>query len=139
MPPWISSLRVSDGRLADDAESSVSVDTPMEPESDSAPVQSTSPRDTPLPIEGKMLSILRARPEANETVVLAFRRKEAELIALCATLSLVESMQLARRLERANTGDELATAFSRLVVERRQRVIGFLNNARRRTALAGRK
>jgi hypothetical protein len=93
----------------------------------------------PLSIEGRMLSILRARPEPNETVLLAFRRKEAELIALCATLSPVESLQLMQRLERSNSADELATAFSRLVVERRQRVIGFLNNARRRAAVAGRK
>jgi hypothetical protein len=88
-------------------------------------------------VEDKLIAILSAPSLQGETAVIAFRRKEAELLAVCATLSPIESMQLARRLERAKEGDAVAAAFGRLIVERRQRIIRFLNDARRRVAVAG--
>lgn len=90
-------------------------------------------------VDELMLEILRSPAAPTETVEIAFRRKEAEMLALCAQLSPIESMQLAKRLERGKPGDELAAAFGRLIVDRRQRVLRFLGDARRRAALAGRK
>ena len=90
-------------------------------------------------IDEALLEILRSPALIGETVELAFRRKEAEMLALCNTLSPIESMQLVRRLEHPKAGDVLATEFSRLISERWQRIVRFLGDARRRAALAGRK
>ena len=100
------------------------------------------PAPAPAPSSGideALLEILRSPALIGETVEIAFRRKEAEMIALCNTLSPVESMQLVRRLEHPKAGDTLAAEFSRMISERRQRILRFLGDARRRAALAGRK
>jgi hypothetical protein len=63
-------------------------------------------------------------------------RKEHEVRALFAALPVLEAMELHRRLRIARAGDAVVAAFARLVVERRQRLLAFLGEARRRAALA---
>jgi len=63
-------------------------------------------------------------------------RKEARLRELFAALPVLEAMELHRRLRIARADDAVAVAFGRLVFERRQRLLTFLGEARRRTALA---
>lgn len=62
-------------------------------------------------------------------------RKEHELRALFAALPVLEAMELHRRLRVARADDAVVAAFGRLVVERRQRLLAFLGDARRREAI----
>jgi hypothetical protein len=86
--------------------------------------------------ERAMLAILASQPRAGETIALAFQRREAELRAVIAKLSAIESLALHRRLSSPcpHEGDELATQFSRLSPDRRTRLLVFVADARRREA-----
>ena len=64
-----------------------------------------------------------------------FKQKEHDLGALFARLSVPESRALHKRLCNPATDDRLAHAFSRLVTERRGRLLTFLADARRREAI----
>lgn len=61
-------------------------------------------------------------------------RKERELMALFDALTPVQALAVRRRLAAASSDDALATAFGRLVIERRGRLIAFLDDTRRRHA-----
>jgi hypothetical protein len=63
-------------------------------------------------------------------------KKEQALMALFAAMSVLEAMELQRRLRVGRADDAVAVAFGRLVVERRQRLLAFLGDARRRAAIA---
>lgn len=65
-----------------------------------------------------------------------FRRKEHALGAIFASLSITDAWQLHRRLTVSSPLDPIATRFGRLVADRRARLINFLGDARRRSALA---
>ena len=84
------------------------------------------------------MTILEAPLLPGETAYVGFARKENELRAALATLSVLESRALHARLSNPRSGDALATAFSRLTADRRARLVHFLADARRREALAGR-
>lgn len=62
--------------------------------------------------------------------------KEREIGELLGRLSVLEARALHKRLTCRVAGDEVVVAFDRLVVERRARLITFLEDARRREALA---
>ena len=64
-----------------------------------------------------------------------FRRKEHDLGALFARLTVLECRVLHKRLSNPAPDDQLASAFSRLVLERRGRLLMYLADARRREAL----
>lgn len=89
----------------------------------------------PVALESQILERLESRPESHETVELAFRRKERDLVALFEQLTLPDARELSRRLSRQLAGDQVAVAFSRLIGERRARLLAFLANAPRREAL----
>lgn len=63
-------------------------------------------------------------------------KKEQALMALFVAMPVLEAMELQRRLRVGRADDAVAAAFGRLVVERRQRLLAFLGDARRRAALA---
>ena len=79
--------------------------------------------------------ILARGQAVGDTIAEHYRRKEHELGAVFATLSIAESRALHRRLAIAATGDELAAAFLRLTADRRVRLLAFLADVRRRAAV----
>ena len=83
-----------------------------------------------------LLAIFDVPVQPGETIELAYRRKEHDLIEAFARLSIRESMDLHRRLCNPRPDDRVAELFSRLVVQRRVRLLTFLIDARRRAALA---
>jgi len=85
-----------------------------------------------------LIAILEAPLHAGETVALGFARKEAELRHVLASLSIFESRALKTRLSCPKDGDPLPKAFMRLTAERRERLINFIADARRRESLASR-
>lgn len=101
-----------------------------------APIASSDPCGSVL--DQLLVAILSAPTRDAETVEETFRRKEAEIIAACASLSVEDAYALRRRLATPQSGDRLSHQFARLVVERRTRIINYLADARRRAALAGR-
>jgi hypothetical protein len=90
---------------------------------------------TAVALEGEILAILDARPAAGERLEVAFRRKEHELKQVLARLSIADARALHRRLVLSLPGDPIASRVGRLVVERRERLLHFLADARRREAL----
>lgn len=86
--------------------------------------------------EAELTAILDAPPDPGETASLCFLRKERELIAILATLTIYEAHYLRGRLANPHPDDVLATKFSRLTLERRTRIIGFVADTRRRHAIA---
>jgi hypothetical protein len=86
-------------------------------------------------VDVALIAILEAPLHAGETVALGFARKEAELRHVLATLSIVESRAMQLRLSRPKDGDPLTKAFLRLTGERRERLLNFIADARRREAL----
>jgi len=87
-------------------------------------------------IERELLYVLDAKPAPGEQLELAFRRKEGELRALFAGASLDDARELLRRLTLSLADDPIALRFSRLVADRRARLLAFLGDARRRHVLA---
>jgi hypothetical protein len=85
----------------------------------------------------ELIAILERPFAAGETAEAGARRKEHDLGAVFATLSVVDSWHLHQRLRRAAPGDRLSAAFGRLVVQRRDRLLAFLGDARRRQVIAG--
>lgn len=83
--------------------------------------------------ESEILAVLTAPIEGSAQA--GFARKEEALRAELAQLSVVESRALTKRLNTAHDGDAIAAAFKRLRTDRRQRIIDFLDGARRREAL----
>jgi len=87
---------------------------------------------TPVPLETEILAVLDAPQRDHETLDAAFRRKEHELGAVFAQLTPGDSLALERRLNLSLAGDPIAARFSRLVAARRNRLVGFLSEMRRR-------
>jgi hypothetical protein len=83
-----------------------------------------------------LLGILAAPLELGETAQLGYLRKECELRAAFAALPVSTARALHARLASPRAGDTLAAKFSGLVVERKQRLLVFLADARRREAFA---
>jgi hypothetical protein len=86
-------------------------------------------------LEDEILSVLGAAPEPGERIEVAFRRKEHDLMFLFARLGVLDAMELHRRLSLGLADDLIATQFTRLIAERRGRLLEFLAGARRREAL----
>jgi len=83
-----------------------------------------------------LIAILDAPLRQDETARTGFARKERELAAAFASLPVVDQLALAKRLAMPCTGDRLAEKFGRLTWDRRARLVQFLQDARRRAALA---
>lgn len=88
-------------------------------------------------LESEIMHVLECASEPGERFEMAFRRKEQELMAAFAQLSVVDAMELHRRLSLCVDDDGIAARFCRLISERRARLLAFLACARRREALRG--
>jgi len=86
--------------------------------------------------DARLLAILDSPLAPGETFATGFSRKEAELGNAFAQLTILEARALHARLSINKPGDALADKFSRLTVDRRNRLLTFLAGARRREALA---
>ena len=86
--------------------------------------------------ETRMTKTLETRGLANETVSATYQRIEQELGTQFASLTVLQARELHRRLSTPRADDALATAFHRMVAERKGRLLAFLADARRREALA---
>lgn len=86
--------------------------------------------------DAALVAILDAPLHEGEPAQLGFFRKEAELRAAFAALPVLAARALHARLANPRTNDVLATKFARLVAERRNRLLAFLADARRREAIA---
>ena len=111
---------------------------PSEVEQPPTPVEVTPPKPIPTACD-PLLAILDAPLHAGETVAAGFARKERELGAAFAKLTVLAAYALRKRLANPLRDDVLAEKFARLTVERRNRLLQFLADARRRAALAGGK
>ena len=89
--------------------------------------------------DSALTAILLAPLEPGETAYAGFARKEAELRTALAKLTVLESRALHARLSNPKSGDELVAAFMRITADRRERLINFLADARRRAALGARR
>lgn len=89
-------------------------------------------------VDDALLAILDRPLHAGETVAVGYARKEAEVGAVFAKLGVAEARALHLRLTMGAANDALATKFARLTVERRNRLLVFLADARRREAMRGR-
>ena len=78
-----------------------------------------------------LIAILESERRPGESHAGSFRRKEHELGAKLATQTPAASLMLERRLVMPAKDDALAQRFSRLVGERRTRLLGVLAHARR--------
>ncbi len=101
-------------------------------EPDAEPHPAASALDT---YDQNILAVLDGPAAAGESADALYRRKEHELGALFATLPASDAVALAKRLSTVEPGDVLSARFSRLVAERRQRLIDFLGDAKRREAI----
>lgn len=81
--------------------------------------------------QATILAILRASAEPDESAHLAGERRERELKTAFTGLTPADALALRKRLEANREGDELAVAFRRLNVERRDRLLAFLADPRR--------
>jgi hypothetical protein len=92
----------------------------------------------PLPgeLEHRLLEILEATPSPGCGAHTAFRLKEDQLTALFAGLAVADAHALQRRFTVSASDDRAAAQFSRLTRERRDRLVAFLADTRRRQARA---
>lgn len=90
------------------------------------------------PHDAALIAILEAPLRAGETALVGFARKEYELAAAFAQLPVVDAHLVRARLANPREGDELAARFHWLVAPRRDRLLAFLADARRRAAVAAR-
>jgi len=97
------------------------------------------PPEPPRVPDAELLSILEAPPAYTDTIEYAFFAKERALRDVFAALSVDAARVLHARLSSPRAGDEVATAFARMVPERRTRLLAFLAEARRRAAIAASK
>jgi len=82
--------------------------------------------------DARLLAILEA--PMREPTQAGFARKERELGEAFAALPVFDQRALQARLSVVRPGDVLAEKFNRLTHERRQRLLNFLGDARRRAA-----
>jgi hypothetical protein len=86
----------------------------------------------PVALETEILAALDAPKQDGETLDTAFRRKEHEIGAVFARLTPADSLALERRLNLSLAGDPIAARFAHLVAARRNRLVSFLSEIRRR-------
>jgi len=104
------------------------------------PAPRTIPEATvPASVEQRILAALADAPRFGETIDAAFKRKEHALRDAFGSLHPLEARALHKRLVAVKRGDELAAAFSRLAVDRRTRLFGYLEDTRRRQAVVAAK
>lgn len=84
-----------------------------------------------IPIEAALIATIERPLHPTELHRVGNDRKERELAALLETLTPVQSLALSTRLSAGIASDPLVIAFGRLIVERRNRLVAFLERRRR--------
>ncbi len=84
-----------------------------------------------LPIEAQLIAAIEQPLRSGEMHRVGNDRKEREIATLLDTLTPVQSLALCTRLAAGTASDPLVIAFGRLLVERRNRLITFLERRRR--------
>jgi hypothetical protein len=84
--------------------------------------------------EREVLVVLEGPLAIGETAATGFKRIEQELGDLFATLTVLDSRELHRRLSSPALDDAIAIRFGRMVIDRRHRLLAFLADAPRREA-----
>lgn len=79
----------------------------------------------------RLRELLHAPAQDDESAHDAGERRERELKALFASLAPTDALAIRKRLQANKPDDELATAFRRLTIERRDRLLAFLADPRR--------
>lgn len=105
------------------------------PGSAKVPTLATAQVPTPpvaSPTDTAITTILASASPYGESVATIYARKERELAALFAALSVPEAQQLHVRLSTPAAGDVVAAQFERLVADRRVRLLSVLASASRR-------
>lgn len=87
--------------------------------------------------DADLIAILDAPLAVGETAAAGFARKELEIRAALASRSVLAAHTLHKRLANPKPDDVLAQKFTRLTIDRRTRLLAFLQDARRRAALTG--
>lgn len=87
-------------------------------------------------LDHRLVQILEAAPAWNQTVDAAFRNKERALLEVFASLSCADATRLYHRLASPRAGDPVSSWLTRLVPERRARLLAYLAEAPRRAAVA---
>ncbi|MEP6864986.1 MAG: hypothetical protein ABJE66_30480, partial [Deltaproteobacteria bacterium] len=87
---------------------------------------------TPISLETEIIAVLDAPKQDSETFDAAFRRKEHEIDAVLSRMTPADSLALERRLALSLPGDPIAARFSGLVAVRRNRLVSFISEMRRR-------
>ena len=102
----------------------------------SPPTVAIRPAFAPRPdtVDARLIAILDAPLAPGETAMVGYARKERELGAVFAAMSVFEARAMGARLANPKAGDELANKFARLTVARRTRLLVFLADARHRAA-----
>jgi len=90
-------------------------------------------------IEREWVVILTQAPRPGESHHEAGHRREREAAALLMQLSAADAHELHRRLRLDRKDDPIVAAFSRVLVDRRQRLCAVLDRGRRTLAIASRK
>lgn len=103
-----------------------------QPASDSRLATPPSPA---LPID-EVIAIVLEPVRPHETHQIAHDRKEAALVTVFRELAVPQAIAMHRRLANPRGDDALASAFMRLIVDRRTRLLAFLADARRRAAVS---
>ncbi len=109
------------------------------------PNPSVPPTDVPFKIswsplsaelETAIVTVLRSPAPAGVSAHTAFHDKEHALGTIFASLPVCDAMALHRRLTIPAADDPVVKDFARLTRDRRDRLVRFLGDARRRAALA---
>jgi hypothetical protein len=137
-PASLSILRPVDDAIADHAHTTPCVQVvpaaaPLAIRKPASPVAPCS--SIPQESERALFAILECGAQLGETIDAHNRRKERELGALFATLSVLQARALHKRLSSPAADDPIATRFARMIAERRHRLLVFLADARRREAI----
>ena len=86
-------------------------------------------------LETQIIAILEEPAKPGELASDAFQHKEDALWDLFTTVPAVAAYELHRRLTIAHPDDDLSNRFQRMVVDRRNRLLEYLGDPRRRAAL----
>ncbi len=95
----------------------------------------TAPQGEARSLDSQLIEVIRAPLHEGESRVAGHDRKGHEIGRLFATLSAIDAWNLHRRLADPQPGDALATAFGRLIQERRTRLLALLGCPKRRASL----
>jgi hypothetical protein len=109
-----------------------------QPAVEAIPSSPASPAWAPARCESDLVAILDSIVP-GEGIAVLYDRREDELVQLFSGLTKEECLQLHQRLLTACTDDPVAKRFRRMMPRRRNRLLAYLADARRRETLAERQ